>query len=346
MDEEKFIGENPADEQNGNEATETENAEHLTLQVGNNLTYRRLDKYLGGRFRNFSRTILQKLINEQAVKINGRFAKPSTKISPGDTIDIILPPPPVREFIPEDIPLNIIYEDDDVLVINKQADLIVHPARGYKTGTLINALVFHSKKLSKGSEEFRPGIVHRLDRNTTGVLVVAKNETAHWRLARQFEERKTKKQYLAIVHGIPEPDADCINKPLAVHPRIREKFAVLPIIGKEAITYYEVVEKFRGYSLLRINIKTGRTHQIRVHMSYLKHPIIGDEMYGGRRIYRWQIEDKPSQPEEPLLARPALHAWQLEFTHPVTNKPMKFEAPLHNDMQQILEELRKFRKIG
>lgn len=328
-----------------NNQIETEGAEHLTLKVGSSITQRRLDKYLGGRLSNFSRTMLQKLIIEQAVTINGKFAKPSTKISPGDTVDLILPPPPAKEFLPEDIPLNIIYEDDDILVINKQANLIVHPARGYKKGTLINALAFHSKKLSKGSEEFRPGIVHRLDRNTTGVLIIAKNETAHWRLARQFEERKTKKHYLAIVHGIPEPDADCINKPLAVHPLIRERFAVLPMIGKEAITFYEVIEKFRGYSLLKINIKTGRTHQIRVHMSYIKHPIIGDEMYGGRFVYPWQLEDKPSQPQDPLISRPALHAWQLEIAHPTTHKQMQFEAPVAEDMRLILEELRKFRKI-
>lgn len=346
MADEKLIEPEDLNEENGqNSIEETERAEHLTLRVGNNITQRRLDKYIQGRLSSFSRTMLQKLIVEQAITINGKFAKPSTKISPGDIVDLILPPPPSKEFIPEDIPLNVIYEDDDILVLNKQANLIVHPARGYKKGTLINALAFHAKKLSKGSEDFRPGIVHRLDRNTTGVLVVAKNETAHWRLARQFETRQTKKYYLALVHGTPDLMADCINKPLAVHPKIREKFAVLPIIGKEAITYYEVIEKFRGYTLLRVNIKTGRTHQIRVHMSYIKHPIVGDEMYGGRLVYRWQIEDRNAQPEEPLIARPALHAWQLEITHPQTNELMKFEAPVPDDMRQMLEELRKFRKI-
>ena len=344
MSEDKFIEPENQTEQSAPDAFEVEGAEHLTLRVGTNITQRRLDKDLGGRLSNFSRTMLQKLIVEKAVTINGKSAKPSTKISPGDTVDLILPPPPAKEYIPEDIPLNIIYEDDDILVINKQANLIVHPARGSKTGTLINALAFHSKQLSKGSEDFRPGIVHRLDRNTTGVLIIAKNETAHWRLARQFEMRQTKKHYLAIVHGTPDLMADCINKPLAVHPLIRERFAVRPEIGKEAITFYEVIEKFRGYSLLKVNIKTGRTHQIRVHMSYIKHPIIGDEMYGGKFVYPWQIEDTEAQPQEPLISRPALHAWQLEITHPATNKLMKFEAPLADDMQQMLEELRKFRK--
>ncbi|MGA2915741.1 MAG: RluA family pseudouridine synthase [Sedimentisphaerales bacterium] len=360
MDEEKFTGENLNGSNNsalgetsplgGQELLETEGAEHLSLRVGNNITNRRLDKYLQGRLSQFSRTTIQKLIKEQGITVNAKYVKPSTKLSPGDTVDLILPPPEIKEIIPEDIPLNVIYEDEDILVINKQADLIVHPARGFKKGTLVNALVYyakqHSKQLSKGSEEFRPGIVHRLDRNTTGVLVIAKNDTAHWRLARQFEMRQTKKHYLAIVHGTPELSADCINKPLAVHPIIRERFAVRPEIGKEAITYYEVLEKFRGYSLLKLDIRTGRTHQIRVHMSYIKHPIVGDEMYGGKIVYRWQIEDKEAKPQEPLLARPALHAWQLKLTHPTTNKKMTFEAPFPQDMQQLLEELRKYRKTG
>ena len=343
MDEQKLTGKNINGQDNQESFIESEGAEHLALRVGSNITQRRLDKYLGGRLSQFSRTTIQRLIKEQGVTVNQDYAKPSTKLSPGDVVDLILPPPEIKEIIPENIPLDIIYEDEDIIVINKQANLIVHPARGYKKGTLVNALVYHAKQLSKGSEEFRPGIVHRLDRNTTGVLVIAKNDTAHWRLARQFEKRLTKKHYLAIVQGVPELSADCINKPLAVHPVIRERFAVRPEIGKEAITYYEVVEKFRGYSLLKLDIRTGRTHQIRVHMSYMKHPIVGDEMYGGKIVYRWQIEDKQAQPQEPLIARPALHAWQLELTHPATNKQMTFEAPLPIDFRQMLEELRKFR---
>jgi len=338
---EQRLTEEDVNKQNNQEPLEQpDGAEHLTLRVGNNITNRRLDKYLQGRLSRFSRTVLQKLITT-----NGKTAKPSSKLSPGDVVDLILPPPEIKEIVPENIPLNIIYEDDDIIVINKQADLIVHPARCYKKGTLVNALAYHSKQLSKGSEEFRPGIVHRLDRNTTGALVIAKNDTAHWRLARQFEKRLTRKHYLAVVQGVPELAADCINKPLAVHPVIRERFAVRPRIGKEAITYYEVIEKFRGYSLLKLDIRTGRTHQIRVHMSYIKHPIVGDEMYGGKIVYRWQIEDKQAQPQEPLIGRPALHAWQLELTHPTTNKKMTFEAPLPSDFQQLLEELRRFRCV-
>lgn len=345
MDEQRLTGENINEQNNQESFGQSEGAEHLTLRVSSNIKQRRLDKYLQGRLSQFSRTTIQKLIKEQGVTVNENYAKPSSKLSPGDVVDLILPPPEIKEIMPENIPLNIIYEDEDIIVINKQADLIVHPARGYKKGTLVNALVYYAKQLSKGSEDFRPGIVHRLDRNTTGVLVAAKNDTAHWRLARQFEKRLTRKHYLAIVHGTPELSADCINKPLAVHPVIRERFAVRPEIGKEAITFYEVLEKFRGYSLLKLDIRTGRTHQIRVHMSYIKHPIVGDEMYGGKIVYRWQIEDKEAQPQEPLIARPALHAWQLELTHPTTNKQMTFEAPLPDDMQQMLAELRKFRCV-
>jgi 23S rRNA pseudouridine1911/1915/1917 synthase len=326
--------------------TEELAGEQLCFRVGTNIKLRRLDQYLSGRFSHFSRTRLQKLIKEQGVNVNGRPAKPSHKLSPGDQIDIILPPRELRELIPEDIPLDILFEDDDIAVINKQADLIVHPARGYKSGTLVNALVYHYKNtLSAGTEDFRPGIIHRLDRNTTGVIVTAKNDTAHWKLSRQFAQRTTKKNYLAIVHGVPELDADCIDLPLGVHPIFREKYAVRMDIGKTAVTLYKVIEKFRGYSLLEIDIKTGRTHQIRVHLSYIKHPIVADDYYGGRVVYPWQIEERPAAAEEPLMARPALHAWKLEIEHPTTHKRALFTAQPPKDMQNFLKQLRLFRKI-
>ncbi len=317
----------------------------LRFRVGTNLKHRRLDKYLTGRFSQFSRTRLQKLIMEQGVNVNGRPAKPSCKLNPGDWIDLILPPRELRELIPEDIPLHILYEDDDLLVLNKQANLIVHPARGYKNGTLVNGLVYHFQKLSSGGgDDRRPGIVHRLDRNTTGCLVVAKTDTAHWKLSRQFAERTVKKTYVALIHGVPELTADRISQPLGVHPLVREKFAVRHDIGKEAVTFYEVIEAFRGYALVKLDLKTGRTHQIRVHLSWLKHPIVADDMYGGKIVYSWQIEDRPAVPEQPLMARCALHAWRLELTHPTTAQRMHFEAPLPDDMQHLLDALRTWRK--
>ena len=317
----------------------------LILQVGSSLKERRVDKYLHGRFSNFSRVTMQKQIAAGNVKVNGKIVKPSFKLSPGDEIDLTLPHLPSKEIEPEDIPLNIIYEDDDVIIINKQADMVVHPARSNTHGTLVNALAFYSDKLSRGLGEFRPGIVHRLDKNTTGVMVTARNDAAQWKIAKQFERRQVKKTYLAIVHGTPELTADRISARLGTHPRIREKYAIRPESGKEAITFYEVVESFRGFSLLKLTPKTGRTHQIRVHLSYIKHPIVADDMYGGRLVYPWQLKDTEAGVEEPIINRCALHASTLEFEHPTTERRVKFEAPLPEDMQNLLDMLRKYRKL-
>jgi len=318
--------------------------EHLVFRVGNNLKFKRLDKYLGGRFNNFSRSRLQKLIKEQGVNVNGRAAKPSHKLNAGDEIDLVLPPREIREIIPEDIPLDIIYEDDEMIVLNKQAGIIVHPARGYKNGTLVNALVYHVQNLSAGSEDFRPGIVHRLDRNTTGVMVVAKTDKAHWKLSRQFAERTTQKIYLAVVQGIPELDADCIDQPLGVHPSNRVKYAIRPD-GKKSVSFYEVLERYRGYSLIKLSPRTGRTHQLRVHMQYLKHSVVADDMYGGKMVYPWQIEDRDPSPEEPLMGRTALHAWKLKIKHPTTDVEHEYTADLPEDIQGLIENLRKYRKL-
>lgn len=341
------LGEGDSETEEAVELTDAEElaGQQLCFRVGHNLKFRRLDQYLTGRFSNFSRTKLQQLIKEQGVNINGRPAKPSHKLCPGDQIDLILPPRELRELIPENIPLDILYEDQEIIVINKQANLIVHPARGYKSGTLVNALVYHFKNnLSSGFEDYRPGIVHRLDRHTTGVIIVAKNDTAHWKLSRQFAERTNKKTYIAIAHGCPELDGDCIDVPLGVHPVVRERYSIRPDIGKEAITFYHVLERFRGYSLLELDLKTGRTHQIRVHLSYIKHPIVADDMYGGKVVYPWQIENREAAAEEPLLSRCALHAWKLEINHPSNGKRMTFAAPLPKDMQNLLDALRKYRK--
>ncbi len=320
--------------------------EPLTLQAGNFIKERRVDKYLHSRpeLSEFSRSFIQSIIKEGAVKVNGKIVKPSFKLSPGDKIDLTVPEPPSKEILPEDIPLNIIYKDDDIIVLNKQPDMLVHPARGNTHGTLVNALAFYSDKLSSGLGEFRPGIVHRLDRNTTGVMVVTKKDTAQWKIAKQFERRQVKKTYLAIVHGTPELTADRINAPLGIHPKLREKYAIRPEIGKEAITFYEVLESFRGFSLLQMTPKTGRTHQIRVHLSYIKHPIVADDMYGGKLVYPWQLADAEPAVQEPVISRVALHASTLEFKHPTTDEMVKFEAPLPEDVQNLLDMLRKYRR--
>jgi len=317
----------------------------LVLHVGHSVKERRIDKYLHSRFGNYSRAMLQQIIKAGGVKVNGRLVKQSFKLSGGDKIELTLPELPEKEITPENIPLNIIYEDDDIIVLNKPADMLVHPARGNLHGTLVNALSFYSDKLSSGLGEFRPGIVHRLDKNTTGVMVATKNEIAQWKIAKQFETRRTKKEYLAIVHGTPQLTSDRINAPLGIHPKTREKYAIRPQIGKEAVTFYEVLEEFRGFSLLKLFPKTGRTHQIRVHLSYVKHPIVADDMYGGKFVYTWQLADAEPEVEEPLINRPALHALSLEFKHPTTEKQVRFEAPLPHDMQNLLNLLRKYRKI-
>jgi len=319
----------------------------LTLQVGNSIKERRIDKYLHGRpeLSDFSRSFIQSIIKEGAVKVNGKIVKPSFKLGPGDKIDLTIPEPPSKEIPPEDIPLKIIYEDDDIIILNKQANMIVHPARGNTHGTLVNALAFYSDELSSGLGEFRPGIIHRLDRDTTGVMVVTKNDIAQWKIAKQFENRQVKKSYLAIVHGVPELTADRINAPLGVHPKVREKYAIRSEIGKEAITFYEVLESFQGFSLLKLTPQTGRTHQIRVHLSYIKHPVVADDMYGGKLVYPWQLQDAELTPQDPVISRVALHAHTLEFKHPTTAKTMKFEAPLPEDMQNLLDTLRKYRRI-
>jgi 23S rRNA pseudouridine1911/1915/1917 synthase len=315
------------------------------FHVGHSIRERRLDKYLHGRFSNLSRSFIQNAIKQGTIKVNGKIAKQSQKLNPGDIIDFTPPEPPSKDILPEDIPLDVIYEDEELIVLNKQSDIIVHPARGNTHGTLVNALAFYSDELSTGLGEFRPGIVHRLDRNTTGVMVVTKNDTAQWKIAKQFENRQVKKTYLAIVHGTPDLNADRIKVPLGVHPRIREKYAVRPDSGKEAITFYEILEPFRGFSLLKLTPKTGRTHQIRVHLAYVKHPIVCDDMYGGKRVYQWQLADTEPTVQEPLLSRVALHAYSLEFKHPTTEKMVEFEAPMPQDMQNLLNALRKHRKM-
>jgi len=283
------------------------------LQVGSSIKERRLDKYLHGRFNNFSRRFIQDAIKAGTVKVNGKIGKPSLKLSPGDVIDMTLPEPPSKDILPEDIPLDIIYEDSSIIILNKQPDMIVHPARGNTHGTLVNALVFYSDKLSSGLGEFRPGIVHRLDKNTTGVMVVAKDDAAQWKIAKQFEHRQVNKNYLAIVHGTPELTADRIKVPLGIHPRHREKYAIRPDTGKESITFYEVLES------------------------------LGDGMYGGRLVYPWQLADTEPAVQQPVINRVALHAHRLEFKHPATEKMVKFEAPLPEDMQNLLDILRKHR---
>jgi 23S rRNA pseudouridine1911/1915/1917 synthase len=309
---------------------------------------KRLDKYLVDRIPFLSRTSLQELIREKAVTVNGRVPKPSTRLHKGDVVVAMLPPPPSNEIPGENIPLDVIFEDDDLIVINKHDDIIVHPARSHKSGTIINALAWHfqhntSGALSSVGKEFaRPGVVHRLDRHTTGVMVAAKSDTAHWRLGKQFENRSTDKRYLAVVHGRMEPHADVIDLPLGQHPREKEKYAVRwDELGKPSVTIYRVREIYDRFTLVELELKTGRTHQIRVHLSHIGYPIVGDDMYGGRCVRLGDLAGWTGpDADRVVIDRQALHAATLSFTHPMTHQPARFAAPLPHDMRELVALLR------
>lgn len=281
---------------------------------------------------------MQRLINEGWVTVNGKVTtKASYHPREADIVEMVAPPEPVTEIVPEPIPLDVIYEDDHMMAINKQAGLIVHPARGKWTGTLVNGLVYYGQKWSSINGNWRPGILHRLDRNTTGIMLIAKTDEAHWRLARQFENRTIEKTYLAIIHGVPQLAGDVIDMPIGRDRYVREKQAVRKIEngGRSAVTIYQVEEVFRSpsgdaFALLHLSPKTGRTHQLRVHMSVRGFPMVGDTTYGGRIVESggWRFD------------RQALHAWQISFVHPVTLQRMTLQAPLPEDLRKFLEILR------
>lgn len=292
---------------------------------------KRLDAWLSQLEPGLSRARIQELIRMGHITVNGRPAKPSQSLQPGQEVRITVPPPVDVALKPEEIPLEVLFEDTELIVLNKPAGLVVHPAAGHASGTLVNALLAHCVDLAGIGGEKRPGIVHRLDRDTTGVMVVAKNETAMRALVNQFRHRQVAKEYLALVWGHPNPPTGRLETLIGRNPHDRKKMCTRPTTGRPAITNYETVEPFNGISLLRIRIETGRTHQIRVHMASLGHPVIGDQQYG-----RPRRDVCPG----PLPQRQMLHAARISFTHPVAGKGMAFEAPLPGDMKALLENLR------
>lgn len=323
---------------------------HFHWRISKNLT-RRLDQYLVDRVGYLSRAGVQRVIAEGLVKVNGRIAKASYRPRQNDQVEMVAPPEPVNELVPEPIPLDILYEDEHFLALNKQADLIVHPARGRWTGTLVNGLVYYGRNWSSIGGDWRPGILHRLDRNTTGVMLVAKSDEAHWRLARQFENRTIGKTYLALVHGVPELLSDVIDLPIGQDRYVRERMAVRKIESgaRQAITHYQTLQVLQHaagltfgqstfaadqkmprpperFALVKLTPKTGRTHQLRVHMSHRGHPMVGDTMYGGRPVHHGDF----------AFQRQALHAFEITFTHPVTLNQMTIQAPLPPDIQALL----------
>ncbi|MGD0896498.1 MAG: RluA family pseudouridine synthase [Thermoguttaceae bacterium] len=319
----------------------------------------RLDTVLTIRFHDYSRAHLCRVITAGGVQVNGKGGKPAYRVVAGQRISVLLPEIPRQSPRPENIPLDVLYEDEDLVVINKPPGMVVHPARGHWSGTLAGALQYHfGPSLSSTAGPLRPGIVHRLDRDTSGVILVARTDQAHSKLGEQFRARSIEKEYFALVSGCPDRDRDLIDRTIGVHPVDRKKMAILrdhadqtssvptgAQAGRSAQTFYEVVERFDGFAAMRVLPKTGRTHQIRVHLAHAGCPVLCDRQYGGRaELTRGEIRRDPADTTV-LLARQALHARRLRFLHPRTGESLEVAAPLPADMAAVLEELRRWREV-
>ncbi len=305
----------------------------------------RLDAFLVRHFSGFSRVKLQRAIAAENVLLENKKAKSSTRIRTGDQVRFL---PPVREpegSIPEDIPLDILFEDDHLVAINKPPGMVVHPAKGHWSGTLTAGLAFHFKNLSSIGGPTRPGIVHRLDRDTSGVILVAKTDQAHVHLSSQFEHRTVEKEYFTIVSPAPDRDRDIIDKPIGAHPYQREKKAIREnhSTSRNAISYYEVLERFSGFASVLVKPKTGRTHQIRVHMAHVGNSVLCDRLYANRAVLNLKELTRRETDDNLLLDRQALHARRIKFKHPVTEEDMQIEAPLPDDIERTLSALRQHR---
>lgn len=287
---------------------------------------KRGDIYVGEQLE-ISRSAAQKLFEEGRVCRAAKVLKGNYKVKTGEEITVNLPPEEVREAQPENIPLDIIYEDDDVLVVNKPRGLVVHPAPGNYSGTLVNALLFHCKSLSTINSSIRPGIVHRLDKDTSGIMIVAKNDAAHLSLAEQIQSKTAERSYLAVVRGNIKEDRGTIEKQIARDQNDRKRMAIVEEGGRDAITDFEVLERFGRFTLVRCKLRTGRTHQIRVHLESIGYPVVGDPKYSPLKV-PFAIKGQ------------ALHSQELEFTHPKTGERLHFEAPLPEDLQKIVTRLR------
>lgn len=289
----------------------------------------RCDVYISENVENITRSSAKKLFDDGCVSVNNNAVKASFKLTEGDEISIELPPVRELDLVAQDIPLDIVYEDSDVLVINKPRGMVVHPAAGNEDGTLVNAIMFHcGDNLSEINGVLRPGIVHRIDKDTTGLLVVAKNNAAHLSLSEQLSSRSLSRTYYAIVHGNVREDSGEINAPIARSDKDRKKMAVSQKNSREAITCFEVIERFSKYTLVKCKLKTGRTHQIRVHMRHIGHPILGDKTYGIKK-------------EEFSLIGQLLHAGEIGFIHPRNEEKVSFSAPLPADFKITLEKIRQ-----
>ena len=304
--------------------------EYLVFAVEKEDVGIRIDVFLAEQVETLSRSGMKHLIIDGHVLVNGVEGKANYKLRLGDTISVEIPEPKEMEILPEDIPIDILYEDSDVIVVNKPQGMVVHPAPGHATGTLVNALMFHCKDgLSGINGEKRPGIVHRIDKDTSGVLMIAKNDFAHQSLAEQLAEHSITRKYLAVVFNGFAEESGVVEEPIGRNPQDRKKMAVTQKHSRHAITHYRVVERLTNFTLIEAQLETGRTHQIRVHMTHIGHPLLGDLVYG------------PKKQPFSLDGRQVLHAKVLGFCHPRSGKYMEFEAPLPDSFEKVLERLRK-----
>ena len=336
---------------NNNEIQDLEEAlyEHYKFEVPNGQAFLRIDKYLMNLVPNATRNKIQNAATNGDIYVNDVPVKSNYKVKPLDVIRILLSHPPFENRIdPEDIPLDIVYEDESLLLINKPPGLVVHPGHGNYTGTLVNALAFHFQNLPLNSSE-RPGLVHRIDKNTSGLLVIAKTETAMTHLAKQFEDKTSEREYIALVWGNVKEEEGTIEGNIARHVKDRMQMAVFadPEIGKHAVTHYKVLERFGYVTLISCKLETGRTHQIRVHLKHIGHTLFNDERYGGDLILKGTTFTKYKQFIDncfKTLPRQALHAKTLGFVHPVTKQLMRFDTELPQDMQDCIEKWRNYSK--
>lgn len=287
----------------------------------------RLDVCLTLQDAELTRSQVQRLIRDGKALVDGKPAKSNHRLRAGERVQLAIPVARPLVIEPEDIPLDIVYEDDDLLIVNKVQGMVTHPAQGHYTGTLVNALLYHVQNLSSLNGELRPGIVHRLDKDTSGLLIVAKNDKAHLVLSERLKKREIERHYLALVHGNLRLDQGTIEAPIARHPIMRKKMAIVSG-GRDALTYYKVRERFNGYTLLELQLETGRTHQIRVHLAHLGHPIVGDVTYGPRRAAF-------------ALQGQLLHAWRLTFAHPISQEIHQFTTEPPPAMEKIICQLRR-----
>ena len=293
---------------------------------------KRLDSFLAEKLDDISRSGVQKLIKEKNVLVNGKNAKASQALLTNNTVLVKIPKTKIFNLIPQNISLDIIYEDDDVIVINKPYGMVVHPAAGNYDKTLVNALMWHCEHLSSINGEMRPGIVHRIDKETSGLIIAAKNDTAHYGLLEEWQTKEVSRYYMALLHGRMVEPGGTIDAPIGRHPMDRKKMSVLPAKGKNAVTHYKVLERFSKYTLIEANLDTGRTHQIRVHMAYFKHPVVGDIIYGPKK---WQkISGYPENTGH------FLHSARMTFRQPITNQIITCTAPLPAEFSGFLDKLR------